>query len=90
MTWNKVVNCVRTELFPVLSIALKKCIDEKLSEDNDFKLTDFNKDVVDDIMERLKGQRSMNNKEIKYLKKLFQRALETTQKRLVYNAPLHI
>ena len=56
MTWTKVVNCVKTELFPVLSIALKKCIDEKLSEDSNFKLHDFDNEVVDDIMERLKGQ----------------------------------
>ena len=87
MTWFKVVNCVNTELFPVLSIALKKCIDEKLSDDNKFDLHDFKDDVVDDIMERLKGKRAMNNKEVQYLKELFGRALETTQttqKRLVY------
>ena len=79
------MNCVKTELFPVLSIALKKCIDQKLSDDNNFKLTDFDKDVVDDIMERLKGQRSMNNKEIKYLKELFQRAVVSHQQSLEYN-----
>ena len=76
MTWFKVVNCVNNELFPVLSIALKKCIDEKLSEDKNFKPDDFGNDVVDDIMERLKGERTMNNKEMKYLKELFQRAIE--------------
>ena len=81
MTWFKIVNCVNTELFPVLSIALKRCIDEKLSDDNNFKLYDFDDDTVDDIMERLKGQRSMNNKEVQYLKGLFERAIETTQKR---------
>ena len=78
------VNCVNTELFPVLSIALKKCIDNKLSEDDNFKLYDFGDEVQDDIIERLKEHRSMNNKEIKYLKELFQRAIETTQKRFVY------
>ena len=83
MTWFKVVNCVNTELFPVLAIALKECIDTKLSEDVDFKLDNFDDNVVDDIMERLKGKRAMNNKEVQYLKGLFQRALETTQKRLV-------
>ena len=86
MTWFKVVHCVNHELFPVLSIALKKCIDEKLSEDNNFKLDDFGNDVVDDIMERLKGRRTMNNKEMKYLKELFQRAVGSPQKSLVFSA----
>ena len=81
MTWFKVVNCVNTELFPVLAIALKNCIDEKLSEDVNFKLDDFDDDVIDDLIERLKRKRTMNNKEIKYLKELFERATETTQKR---------
>ena len=85
MTWFKVVNCVNNELFPVLSIALKKCIDDKLSEDNNFKPDDFGNDAVDDIMERLKGERTMNNKEMKYLKELFQRAIEFPVKSSVYN-----
>ena len=81
MTWFKVVNCVNTELFPVLAIALRECVDRKLSEDVEFKVDNFDKDVVEDIMERLKGKRAMNNKEVQYLKELFGRALETTQKR---------
>ena len=48
----------------MLSTALKKCIDEKLSDDNNFKVHDFEDDVVDDIMERLKRQKSMNNNEV--------------------------
>ena len=79
MTWYKVVNCVNTELFPVLSITLKKCIDEKLSEDAKFKPDDFDDKVVYDVMERLKKKRTMNNKEIKYLQALFQRAMESQQ-----------
>ena len=79
MTWFKVVNCVNNELFPVLSIALKKCVDEKLSEDNNFKPDDFGDDVVDDILERLKGERTMNNKEMKYLRELLQRAVDSPQ-----------
>ena len=85
MTWFKVVNCVNNELFPVLSIALKKCIDEKLSEDNNFEPHDFGDVVIEDIMERLKGERTMNNKEMKYLKELFQRAIEFPVKSSVYN-----
>ena len=83
MTWFKVINCVNTELFPVLSIALKKCIDEKLSDDNQFKIDDFGSDAIDDVMERLKEKRAMNNKEIKCLNGLFQRAIALPQQRLV-------
>ena len=54
----------------MLSIALKKCVDEKLSGDSDFKLTDFGDKVVDEILEKLKGMRTMNNKEIEYLRAL--------------------
>ena len=67
----------------MLSIALKKCIDEKLSDDDQFKLDDFGSDAVNDVMERLKGKRVMNNKEIKYLNGLFQRAIALPQQRLV-------
>ena len=81
MTWFKVVNCVNTELFPVLSIALKKCIDEKISENINFKVDDFHKDVVDDVMERLKAKRAMNNREVQYLRGLFQRAIDSPKKR---------
>ena len=77
---------MNNELFPVLSIALKKCIDAKLSDDNSFNSDDFGDDVIEDIMERLKKERTMNNKEMKYLKELFQRATESPQKSLVYNA----
>ena len=87
MTWFKVINCVNTELFPVLSITLKKCVDEKLSEDSEFKPDNFGDDVINDVMDRLKGKRTMNNKEIKYLRALFNRAIEPqeTQRRLVNN-----
>lgn len=84
MTWRKVINCVNTELFPVLSIALRKCIDEKLSEENDFKLTDFGLETVADVLDRLKRKRTMNDKEIEYLKALFIRAIDSTKKRLVF------
>ena len=86
MTWFKVVNCVSTELFPVLAITLKKCIDEKLAEDTKFKPDDFGKDVVDDILEKLKGKRTTSDKEIKYLRALFKRATESQldKQRLVH------
>ena len=76
MTWFKVVHCVKTELFPVLSIALKECIDEKVAKEPNFKIDDFGDDAVEDILDRLKEKRTTNNKEIKYLKALFQRASE--------------
>ena len=76
MTWFNVINCVNVELFPVLSIALRKCVEEKLTEDPAFKVTDFGAEVIEDIMERLKAKRTMNNLEIKLLKALFQRAMK--------------
>ena len=80
MTWFKVINCVSTELFPVLAIKMRECIDEKLSEDTTFKLDDFGEVAVKDVIERLKGKRTMNNKEIEYLEALFQRATEYGQR----------
>ena len=68
----------------MLSIALKKCIDEKLSDNDQFKLDDFGSDVIDDVLERLKGKRVMNNKEIKYLNGLFQRAIALPKPSLVH------
>ena len=81
MTWFKVINCVNTEMYPVLAIALRNCIDEKLSEDINFKPDDFNEDVVNDVLDKLKGKRAMNNKEVQYLRGLFQRAIDWPKKR---------
>ena len=55
---------------------MKRCFDEKLAENPSFKLDDFGDDAVEDIMERLKGKRTMNNTERSYLMNLFQRAIE--------------
>ena len=76
LTWFDVIQCVWTELFPVLSATLSQCIQEKLGLETEFKLNDFEGDVVNDILERLKRKRTMNNKEINYLKQLIQRAAE--------------
>ena len=82
MTWLKVINCVNTELFPVLAITLKKCIDEKLFEDSEFKVVDFGSNVVEDVMKRLKAKRTMNSKEIEYLMELFQRAVDSPKEEI--------
>ena len=58
----------------MLSITMQKCIEEKLSQEPDFKLTDFREETVKDIIERLKGKRTVNSKEISYLKGMIQRA----------------
>ena len=62
------------ELFPALSITMKKCIENKLAEEPDFKIDDFGDDAVQDVIERLKTKRFMNYKEIIYLKELIPRA----------------
>ena len=74
MTWFNVTRCVMNELFPVLSITMQKCIEDKLTEEPDFKLDDFGDEAVKGVIERLKGKRFMNNKEISYLKMLIRRA----------------
>ena len=86
MTWFKVVQCVNTELFPVLSIVMRECVEEKLSKDPRFKVDDFGESAVKEVIERLRGKRTMNNKEISYLKELIQRASghREEQQRLVY------
>ena len=76
LNWFNVVQCVSTELFPVLSVKLSQCVQEKLASDIDFQLNDFGEDSVNDIMERLKEKRAMNNKEILYLRELIQRACD--------------
>ena len=63
-----------TELFPMLSITMQQCIEEKLTEEPDFKLTDFRDETVKDIIERLKAKRNVNSKEISYLKGMVKRA----------------
>ena len=80
-TWFDVIRCVSTELFPALSIIMGKCLDEILREKSDFKVDEFGEEEVMEIMERLKQKRTMNNKEIDYLKKLIQRATENDDQR---------
>ena len=74
------------ELFPVLSIKLQECIEEKVAKEPKFKLDDFGDDAVNDIMERFKKKRPMNNKEIFHLKELIKRAIaeDGGQQRLVH------
>ena len=78
---------MKTELFPVLSIALKECIEDKISKEADFKLDDFGEDAVKDVIERLKAKRTTNNRELKYLRALFERAtLRILPKQRLVNA----
>ena len=68
------VQCVTHELFPVLSVKINECVQEKLLQDLNFKSSDITNDAVDDILKRLMTKRTMNNKEIEYLKGLIERA----------------
>ena len=71
--WFNFVQCVSSELFPVLSVTMGKCIQEKLESDIGFKLNDFRDETVKDVFERLMEKRTMNNKEIQYLKRMIVR-----------------
>ena len=79
ITWHNVLQCVNQELFPVLSVKINECVQEKLLKDSAFKMSDIGTDAVEDIIERLMKKRTMNNKEITYLKELFERANEYGQ-----------
>ena len=68
------VQCVTHELFPVLSVKINECVQEKLLQDLNFKSSDITEDAVEDILKRLMTKRTMNNKEIEYLKGLIERA----------------
>ena len=77
-TWFNVLQCVTQELFPVLSIKINECVQEKILQDVTFKMSDIweddhGDDPVTDILARLMTKRTMNNKEIDYLKELVQR-----------------
>ena len=48
--------------------------------DSAFKTDDIGKEAVDDIIERLKTKRTMNNKEVSYLQELMLRANDYGQK----------
>ena len=76
-TWFNVMQCVTQELFPVLSFKISECVQEKLVEDPTFKMTDIEDEAVDDILERLTRKRTMNNKEMEYLKDLVKRLRES-------------
>ena len=73
MSWQNVVQCVTHELFPVLSVKINECVQEKLLQDLNFKSSDITSDAVEDILKRLMTKRTMNNKEIEYLKGLIER-----------------
>ena len=74
MTWSNVLQCVRMELFPAISVKISECVQEKLLMDSSFKMTDIGKEAVMDVIERLKEKRTMNNVEVSYLLRLFNRA----------------
>ena len=77
VTWSNVVQCVTNELFPVLSVKINECVQEKLLMESTFKLSDVGNEAVKDIMNRLMTKRTMNNKEMEYLDGLIQRAIES-------------
>ena len=79
MTWFNIMQCVSMELFPAISVKISQCVQEKVLEDSSFELSDIGSEAVDDVIERLKEKRTMNNKEISYLKELIQRARDIAE-----------
>ena len=74
MTWFNVMQCVTAELFPMMTAQISQCVQEKLLKDNNFKMSDISEEAANDIIELLKEKRTMNYKEVMYLKGLMQRA----------------
>lgn len=75
MTWYKLEHCIKNELFPAIQLVIAKCVEEKLRQEPEFEADDLGEDAVEDIIEKLKNTRkSTNNKEIKYLRQLIERA----------------
>lgn len=78
-TWTNVMHCARNELFRVMAVSISKCVQQKLSMEPTFKMEDIGQEAADDVIDRLKVKRTMNNKEIHYLKALIQRAYDYQQ-----------
>ena len=78
-TWFNVLQCVTNELFPVLSVKLSECVQDKLVNDPSFKINNLRDVAVEDVLKRLMTKRTMNNKEIDYLKALIQRAHQSSK-----------
>lgn len=68
------MQCVSTEMFQTLSAKMSLCLQQKVLQDSGFVMGDVGVDAVDDVMLRLKEKRTMNNKEISYLRQLIVRA----------------
>ena len=73
LSWFNLMQCISAELFPTMSVAVSKAVQDKLLQDTAFKMSDIGKDAADDIIRRLMDKRTMNNIEINYLKGLFER-----------------
>lgn len=78
-TWFNIMQCVSTELFPTFSVKISECLEQKVLRDSAFQMSDVGEDAVNDIIFHLKRKRTMNNKEITYLRKLIQRAVNLPQ-----------
>ena len=73
------MQCVSTELFPTFSVKISECLEQKVLRDSAFEMSDVGEEAVNDIIFQMKRRRTMNNKEISYLRKLIQRAVNVPQ-----------
>ena len=58
---------------------ISECLEQKVLRDAAFEMSDVGEEAVNDVIFQLKRRRTMNNKEISYLKKLIQRAVNVPQ-----------
>lgn len=55
---------------------VKECVEEEISSGSSFKEDDLSEKAVEDVLARLGAKRSINPKEIVYIKAMVQRAKE--------------
>ena len=68
-TWRGIVHALNQELYPGISSALGRSVDEAVSENN-LSLTDLTQNAFDKVMGIMKNKRNLTHREITYIREL--------------------
>ena len=71
MDWERICSCLRHEMYPMLSSAVKKIVDD---DENGLDAEDVSDEAMEAVIDILRTKRRIGNQEISYLKELVQRA----------------